>query len=183
MLGGKRHGLDCRLVAEVYDQDADGSSLEVLSRTGCLSCPVASRDYALERTIGKQEWRYLEPLAELRSLYEVLSLPCNRLKKIERRLDGTVAKRPMRLGPLVMEARKKGIETVLDIQDRVNAARGSRPAVDLINEEELACIHRLIDAGTWPQGWEGDESAGNELIEEARPGGISLPMLNFAESD
>ena len=89
----------------------------------------------------------------------------------------------MRLGPLIMEVRKKGLETVLEIQARVNIARGSRPAVDLINEEELACINRLMDAGTRPQGWEGDESVGNELIEEARPGGISLPMLNFAESE
>ncbi|WP_294124212.1 phosphoadenosine phosphosulfate reductase family protein [Sphingomonas sp.] len=181
MLGRKKHGLDCSLVAEVYDQDAEGSAAEVLSRTGCLSCPVASRDYALERTIRKPEWAYLQPLMELRTLYEELSRPCNRLKKIERRKDGSISKRPMRLGPLVMPARRTGIDTVLSIQARVNAARGSRPEVILIDDEELACINGLIAADTWPQGWNGDEWAGNELIEDVRPGGFSLPVLNFGD--
>jgi DNA sulfur modification protein DndC len=181
MLGRKKHGLDCSLVAEVYDQDADGSSIEVLSRTGCVSCPVAARDYALERTIRKPEWQYLTPLMELRAMYEELSLPCNRLKKIERRKDGSISKRPMRLGPLVMDARKIGLAKVLDIQARVNATRGSQPEVSLINDEELACITQMIDADTWPQGWTGDEWAGNELIDEMRPGGLSLPMLSFGD--
>lgn len=181
MTRAAQHRFDCSAVAEIYDQNSEGSAEEVLSRTGCVSCPVAARDFALERTIRKPEWRYLSPLAELRSLYEWLSRPMNRLKKIERRKDGTVARRPMRLGPLVMSARRRGLETVLDIQARVNA--GGEPEVSLINAEELARINELIAANTWPQGWTGEEVQGNELIEEARPGRVSLPMLDFEEAD
>jgi DNA sulfur modification protein DndC len=136
MLGGDRHGFDCRQVAEVYDQDADGSALEVLSRTGCLVCPVASKDHALDRTLRKPEWAYLAPLTRLRGIYDELTSPRSRIRKVgERKADGTLSSNPNRLGPLTMEARRKALAEVYGVQGEINrnAARLGRPPVDLIN--------------------------------------------------
>lgn len=178
MLRRKQHGFDCSEVAEVYDQDADGSSQEVLARTGCLSCPVASRDLVLERTVKKPEWAYLSPLLRLRP--QELSLPKNRLQKNgERTKNGELSSRPMRIGPLIMSARRMGIVRVLAIQDDVNAAaeRLGQPKVVLINDEELARIEELIAANTWPDKWDGTEPVGDTVLPEIRRDGTTLPVL------
>lgn len=180
MLHGKRHGFDCRLVAEVYDQDAEGSAVEVLARTGCLVCPVASRDYALERTVRKPEWAYLAPLARLRSLYDELSQPRCRLRKVgERRKDGSLSANPNRLGPLLLPAREMGLRFVLDVQAEVNdAARAlGRPEISLISAEEEARIRELIGANTWPDKWSGDEPAGNADVPEVYADGSEQRRL------
>lgn len=166
MLHGKEHGYDCRSVAEVYDQDAEGSAHEILARTGCMVCPVAARDLALERTIRKAQWKHLSPLLGLREIYARLSMPKNRLQKIgERCTDGRLSSNPMRLGPLTLECRRAALAEVLDIQEQVNRAARSdrRLEISLINEEERDRIEELIDAGTWPHGWNGDETTGDEL--------------------
>lgn len=167
MLHRAEHGFDCREVARVYDQDAEGSENEVLARTGCLVCPVASRDLALERTLRKAEWSYLAPLLRLRAVYEELSWPRNRLQKQGERLaNGRLSANPNRKGPLLMAAREWGLSQVLAIQEEVNAAarRLGRPEISLVNAEELHRIRELIAANTWPDKWEGDEPSGDELI-------------------
>lgn len=177
------HGFDCRMVAEVYDAAAEGSEMEVLARTGCLVCPVASRDLVLERTITKPEWSHLAPLLKLRALYEELSLPRNRLQKNgELTASGKLSSRPMRAGPLVMRAREMGLATVLGVQAEVNAEaeRLGRPGVSLITPEEEAHIRALIAANTWPAKWTGDEPDGTVELPVIRRDG-SVQQLLFGE--
>ncbi|MFF6587163.1 phosphoadenosine phosphosulfate reductase, partial [Pseudomonas aeruginosa] len=87
--------------------------------------------------------------------------PQHRLRKagIERLKDGSIAANPQRMGPILLEARLMGLERVLAIQAECNAAADhlGRPRIDLINTEEEARIRELIAAGTWPDGWDGDE--------------------------
>lgn len=72
--------------------------------------------------------------------------------------------------------RSKAEKRARSVPDQM-AALKKLIAADLA--EEIARIEELIAANTWPQGWTGDEVQGNELIEEARPGRVSLPMLEF----
>ena len=60
-----------------------------------------------------------------------------------------------------------GLERVLGIQNEINesARRLGRPEIDLINAEEEARIRELIAAGTWPQGWEGDEPLATTVMD------------------
>lgn len=165
MLGKDCHGLDCRIVAEVYDQDVDGSANEIAARTGCVGCPLASQDFSLQRLIKKPQWAYLSPLRRLKPLYEELRKHHNRLRKgnDERRVDGSLVANPGRIGPLTMDARRHGLAEILAIQDEVNAAAAAqgRPDIDLINAEEEARIEALIAANTWPNRWSGEEMPGD----------------------
>lgn len=142
-------------IAHVYGQDEDGSQQENGARTGCVGCPVAGKETALDAVLRIPKWAYLAPLRLLKPLYERLSLPQYRL----RRDDKT-------FGPLVMEARRWGLEQILDIQQKVNDAAHVciRPEIDLINEEEHRRILELIAANTWPDKWTGDEMRGDALV-------------------
>lgn len=183
MLGRKRHGFDAREVAQVYDQNEDGSAEEVLARTGCLVCPVASRDLVLERTLSKPEWAYLSPLLRLRPLYEDLARPCNRLQKVgETTASGNLSSNPMRLGPLIIPARERALATVLDVQNAVNGAAGTanRPPVVLIDAEEEGRIRELIASRVWPQGWDGTEPVGDSIPYEVERDGRIQHFLPFA---
>lgn len=139
-----RHGYDeVTGIAAVYgDEDV---------RTGCIGCPLASRDVALERVTETAEWSHLKPLLELKPLFRELKRPHNRIRKPrpERRKDGKWSKNGQRMGPLTFEARAYGLECVLDIQ--------ARAGVDLINSEEKARIREMWDLGLWPNKWEGTE--------------------------
>lgn len=158
-------GFSTTTIAEVYGGD---EARELNARTGCIQCPLASRDTALDYLLGLESWAYLSPLKRLRPLYEELRKPRFRLRKdgSERRKDGTVPKNLMRLGPLTFEARRHALDIVLGVQSEINeAARAAgRPEVWLINAEELERIEALIDAGTWPQGWSGDEVRGDVAL-------------------
>ena len=147
-----RHGYDVSPIALIY---GDG---EV--RTGCVGCPLASRDVALERLVKKDGWWHLAPLLELKSLYRELKHPQYRLRKslAERRADGLYAKNAQRLGPLTFDARRYGLARVLDIQQRAGVG------VDLINSEEQFAIEAMIAAGIWPNGWAGDELRGDQAV-------------------
>jgi len=147
----ERHGYDASDIAVIY---GDG---EV--RTGCVGCPLASRDVALERLVKKPGWEHLAPLLELKLLYRRLKHPQHRLRKslAERRAsDGLYAKNAQRLGPLTFEARRYGLAQVLDIQQRAG--------VDLINADEQAAIEAMITAEVWPNGWVGDEVRGDQAV-------------------
>ena len=97
----------------------------------------------------------------------------NRLRKSvpELRADGTPARNVQRLGPLTMAARAYGLDRVLDIQQRAG--------VDLINAEEESRIRELWSLGTWPNGWDGDEICGDQLIDQVRVGDevVIMPRL------
>lgn len=149
-----RHGYDVSDIALIY---GDG---EV--RTGCVGCPLASRDVALERLAKKSGQEQYLPLLELKPLYRELKRPQYRLRKsmAEIRKDGQYSKNAQRLGPLTFEARQYGLETVLDIQRRAG--------VDLINPSEEARIRELWSLNTWPNGWSGDEITGNKIIDAIR---------------
>lgn len=53
---------------------------------------------------------------------------------------------------------------VTRIEAAVNASRGDKPYVSLINQEEHTRIVELIDANTWPQGWTGEEPNADETL-------------------
>lgn len=163
-------------VADAYGGD---EAEEVNARTGCVGCNLASRDVALETLLRNPKWQYLRPLMELRPLYAELKKPVNRLRKdgTERRKDGTMVSNPMRMGPLTLEARRMGLDRVLDIQDRLNrqALAESMPEVVLINPEEEARIRELIEANTWPNGWDGSEVNASVILDEVIGEGIIQP--------
>ena len=166
----RRHGYpEVAGIADVYGEDD--------VRTGCAGCNLVSRDNALERLIEMPTWAHLRPLLKLRSLFVELKRPQNRLRKAEPEIvkSGQYARNGQRMGPLTMAAREYGLERVLDIQQRVNAAAGENTGIDLINTVEAARIRELWEMNIWPDGWEGDEIradipidiinvVGNELI-------------------
>lgn len=158
-------GFDTSLLAEVYGGD---EAKEINARTGCIECPLTSRDVALEYLCSKEKWRYFSPLLELKPLWEELRAPHYRLRKRgETRKDGSPAANQGRMGPLTFDARKYALERVLDIQGRVNAAADQQgmPRIDLLNEEEHTRIRELWDAQAWPQGWDGTEERADTLHE------------------
>ena len=134
------HGYDVPGIADVYGED------EV--RTGCVGCPLASRDVALERVVRKAEWETLTPLLELKPLWRELKQARWRKRKVapERRQDGQWARNVQRMGPLTMEARAYGLEKVLDIQRRVGL-------MSLVDANEEAVIRAMWARDMWPRKW------------------------------
>lgn len=168
---GYEHGFSTKLIAAVYGQDED---LETHARTGCVGCNLASRDFALEEIIKRPQWAGYSPLLGLRPLYAELKKPHMRLRKdgTETRKDGTLVANPCRMGPLTFEARRWALREVKAIQSRAN--------VDLINAEEEARILELIDAQTWPRGWDGTEPLASLPFENVRPdGSIQTAMMDI----
>lgn len=172
-------GFSTSSIAKAYGGD---EAEEINARTGCMGCPLASKDIALRAVIRQPEWAYLEPLLRLKSLYEELTHNhANRLRKAggEMRKDGSLVANPQRVGPLTMEARLCGLEEVLTIQHAVNDAAISlgRPCIDILNHEEEVRIRQLIASGTWPDGWDGTEPVGNALLDKIYSDGTEQPLL------
>lgn len=180
------HGFPTLPVAVAYGHDIKGN--DVNARTGCIGCPLASKDNALRAVIRQSGWEYLAPLTRLKPLYEDLSFNhANRLRKadLEQRKDGTTASNPQRVGPLTMEARRHGLATVLDVQRQINrdAELLGRPEIDLINVEEFDRIAELMESNTWPRGWDGTEPVGDVPIEKLYRDGTAQPLLMALESE
>jgi DNA sulfur modification protein DndC len=155
---------------------------EVNARTGCIGCPLASRDTALQGVIRQPDWAYLTPLTRLKPLYHDLSFNhANRLRKVavEFRKDGERQKNPQRVGPLTMDARLVGLETVLGVQKEINATAQieGKPTISLIDAEEEFRIRELIALNTWPRNWDGTEAAGDALVEKINRDGTIQPLL------
>jgi DNA sulfur modification protein DndC len=167
------------LLADAYGGD---EAEEINARTGCICCPLASRDMALDALIPNPRWSYLAPLKQLRALWEDLRLPCHRLRKHgERKKDGSPSSSPYRMGPLTLEARRMATERVLTIQHQVNAAaslQGS-PLIDLLNPEEEGRIFELIEARTWPDRWDGSEPLATRPYHEPT---AQLSLLGLEEA-
>lgn len=167
--------------ADIADAYGGDEAEEIAARTGCVGCPLASRDKALETVIRNPRWAYLAPLLKLRPLYRELRLPGNRLRQPggESRKDGSLIANQNRMGPLTMPARRMALARILSIQAECNAEadRQGRPRVDILNAEEAARIEELIAANTWPQGWTGDEPVADELHDEYFADGSVQPLL------
>lgn len=161
------HSFDTQAIADVYGISEDGSDAENGTRTGCVGCNLASRDTALDNLLKLEQWNYLSPLKRLKPLYAELKKPHNRLRKHgETNTDGKLAKNQGRLGPLTMEARLFGLDTVISIEQQINSSAKelNRPQISLINKEEYDRILELIDAGTYPNKWDGTEHRGDEWL-------------------
>lgn len=152
-------------IADCYGGDA---AEEKNARTGCVGCNLASKDLSLMLVCQLPEWGYLSPLFRLRQIYAELKKPQNRLRKtgLQTKKDGSFAKNQNRMGPLTFDARLWGLDQVMAIQNEINksASDTGRPTIDLINTEEEARIRQLIDEGTWPHGWTGDEQRADEFF-------------------
>lgn len=180
-LADRSHGFPTQEVAWAYGHDADGSDAELATRTGCVGCPLATRDIAIENLMRNAKWQYLRPLLGLRPIYRELREPKNRLRMPggESRRDGTLTSNQNRMGPLTMAARLWALDGILAIQREVNvaAAAYSRPTIDILNAAEEARIRELIAANTWPNKWKGDEPTGDELYEAVYLDGTKQPLL------
>lgn len=161
-------GFPTALVAESYGGD---EAKEASVRTGCVGCNLASRDVALDTILENPKWERLRPLLELRPLYADLKKQTMRLRKdgTEKTKDGALVANPCRMGPLTFEARRWGLARILDIQERAG--------VDLINDEELTRIEELIDAKTWPRGWDGTEPLASEPFDNVNRDGSVQPVM------
>lgn len=161
-------GWPVRILADAYGGD---DAEEINARTGCIACPLASKDTALDYLIRTAEWQHLAPLAELRPIYRWMRLPKQRLRKAgaERLKDGSLAKNPQRMGPLTIEAREEALAKILDIQTRAR--------VDLINPEEEARIRELIAARTFPRKWDGDEPSAAAWLDRVNRDGSVESIL------
>lgn len=167
-----------KMIADAYGGD---EAEEVNARTGCIGCPLAQEDKALDTILQNPRWQYLAPLKGLKPLWRELRLPQHRLRKpgLERLKSGAIAANPQRMGPLTFDARLMGLARVLQIQAEVNvgAARDSMPPIDLLNAEEEARIRELIRLETWPQGWEGDEPLATVPLDTVYQNGTVQPLL------
>lgn len=161
-------GWPTQILADAYGGD---EAEEINARTGCIGCPLAQRDTALETIVAMPAWAHLTPLLELKPLYRWMRRPEQRLRKrgVERLKDGSIAKNPQRMGPLTLEARAEALERVLDIQRRAG--------IDLINPEEEARIRELIAAKTYPDKWNGEEPRADLWLDSVYGDGSVQPIL------
>ncbi|MBT0778026.1 phosphoadenosine phosphosulfate reductase family protein [Paracoccus sp. pheM1] len=161
-------GWPTQILADAYGGD---EAEEINARTGCVGCPLASKDVALEAVIALPQWARLSPLLELKPLYRWLREPAQRHRKAgaERLKDGSIAKNPQRMGPITLEARAVALARILDIQRRAG--------VDLINEEEELRIRELIAAGTYPDKWDGTEPTADTWLDPVFPDGTTQLLL------
>lgn len=167
-----------RVIADAYGGE---EAEEINARTGCIGCPLAQRDTALDAMVATPKWAYLAPLKRLRPIYRTLREPGSRLRKPggEKRADGSLVKNQQRMGPLTLEARSEALADILAIQSEVNvaAAELGRPAIDILNAEEVSRIKELIAARTWPQRWTGDEPGAEEPYDAMFADGSVQPLL------
>jgi DNA sulfur modification protein DndC len=161
-------GWPVRILADAYGGD---DAEEINARTGCIGCPLAVKDTALDHLVGTAEWAHLAPLKELKPLYRWMREPAQRLRKAgaETLKDGSLAKNPQRMGPLTLEARATALAKILEIQ--------SRAQVDLINAEEEARIRELIAARTFPDKWDGSEPNAAKWLDRVNQDGSVEPIL------
>jgi DNA sulfur modification protein DndC len=168
-------------VADVYGGE---EAEEINARTGCIGCPLATKDAALDHVLSLSAWSHLAPLKRLRPLYaDLRSFKHRKQKDAERNKDGALSSNPNRKGPLTLAARQWALSQVLAVQAEINqaAARLERPGVDLINDEEEARIRELIAARTYPNKWSDADPDATMLIPQTHTTGVVqaiLPALN-----
>jgi DNA sulfur modification protein DndC len=170
------------LVARVYGDD---EAAELNARTGCIGCPLATQDKALDYVLQQEEWGYLAPLKRLRPLYtELWKFKHRKQKDAERKKDGSLSANPSRKGPLTLAARQWALAQVLAIQADINeqATLLNRPRIDLINAEEEARIRELIALRTYPDKWSDGDPDATVLIPQTYADGTVQMILGAMES-
>lgn len=173
------HGLPMAGVAEVYGGD---EAEEMNARTGCIGCPLATKDTALDYVLSQDKWRYMTPLKKLRPLYtELRSFHHRKQKAGETNKDGRLSSNPNRKGPLTLEARSWALGLILGIQSEINAAADQldRPRIDLINAEEEFRIRELIANRQYPNKWSDSDPDATELIEQVYQEGDHVITQNL----
>jgi DNA sulfur modification protein DndC len=174
-------GWSTKLLAEAYGGD---EAEEINARTGCMGCPVASKDKALETVCQRPGWAYLSPLLRLREVFERLRSDKSFRKRHpggETKKDGTFVKNQQRLGPLTMAARRWGMAQILAIQSEVNesAKALNKPMVDILNQDEVDRINELIKLNTWPDKWTGNEPTADTIMPTYFANGTVQPLIDF----
>lgn len=163
----KYGGWDTKLLTEAY---GGSQAEEINARTGCVGCPLANHDTALDALMAKYPyWRYLEPIKELRPIFREMRKFEYRIRKHGETLkDGSLSKSPNRVGPLTIQARKLFMTHILGIQFKVNmqAAKEGKPGVYLINDEELKRIEWHWENNIWPERWTGKEPLATEPFDQ-----------------
>lgn len=146
------------MIADAY---GGNEAEEINARTGCVGCPLASKDTALDNIINQPVWSYLMPLKRLKPLWKTLRLPENRLRKTG--IDSN-EKNKQRMGPLTMQTRKMAFEEIMDIQNTINevAVKEKKPVVILLNEEEIEHIKKCWENNVWPNRWDGNEPVASD---------------------
>jgi DNA sulfur modification protein DndC len=110
---------DTEIIAEAYGGD---EAEEKNARTGCIGCPLASKDTALDSIVKMPKWKYLAPLKELRGIYEWLRLLKNRHRMNgETNKDGELSANPQRVGPIKLDIRLQALDKILGMQERRSA--------------------------------------------------------------
>lgn len=173
---GRHGGWKTALLADAYGDGEDPNT-----RTGCIGCPLASKDKALLAIIKINHWSYLQPLLQLRGLYGWLKKPGQRLRKVgyQQTKGGKGAKNQNRMGPLTMEARKEGLNRLKLIIEEVNnqAEQLSRPKIDLLNEVEEDRIKWHWENESWPKGWSGSEPVASATFVQYFKDGSFQPSI------
>lgn len=171
-------GWPTAILADAYGGD---DAVEKNARTGCIECPLAEDDTAMQNIVAMPAWAHHAPLRRLKAIYRWLREPPQRLRKpgAERLKDGSLAKNPQRMGPLTFEARLSALDQILAIQAEVNeaAARLHLPGIDILDAEEEARIRELIAAKTWPNKWTGDEPRADQWLDAVYQNGAVQPLL------
>lgn len=165
------------LVAQVYGGE---EAEEINARTGCVGCPLATKDTALDNLLSMPDWSYLAPFKRLRPLYvELRRFKHRKQKDGERNKGGELSSNPNRKGPLTLAAREWALGEVLGVQAEINAAAAAqgRPLVDLINAEEEARIRALIAARTYPNRWSDADPDATVLIAQTLGEGMVQNIL------
>lgn len=170
-------GFDTEILVDVYGGD---EAEEINARTGCICCPLSEKDLALDSLIEMPQWKYLAPLKELRRWYEWARRFDNRLQKAgERNKNGNYSAGPCRKGPLTITARQQMLDGVLNIQHSINkeATKLGQPQIDLLNAEEVAHIQECHKSNVFPNGWDGNEPLGSELLPQIYQDGTTQLTL------
>ncbi|PHQ27866.1 phosphoadenosine phosphosulfate reductase domain-containing protein [Leeuwenhoekiella nanhaiensis] len=176
----KYGGWDTSILADAYGGE---EAEELNARTGCIGCPLASKDKALDYLINIPDWSYLQPLKRLKPIYREMKKPQYRLRKAggQRKKDGTLAKNQQRMGPLTLSARLKFFYEIIDIQNEINeqAVNIGKPKIFLINSAEGKRIKELIAAKTYPNGWDGTEPKASKPLDKIYSDGSVMKRLFY----
>ena len=176
----KYGGWNTTILADAYGGD---EAEEKNARTGCIGCPLASKDKALDLVVLLPQWAYLEPLKRLKPIYREMKLPQYRHRKAggQTKKDGTLAKNQQRMGPLTLEARQYFLQEIIDIQNEVNerAVKEGRPKIDILNSKEVRRIKELIALKTYPNGWDGTEPEASVMLDKMYSDGSTMKRLFY----
>lgn len=165
-------------IADAYGGD---EAEEINTRTGCVACPLASKDTALENLIKRLAWGYLAPLLKLKPIWRRLRLPQNRLRKTGLEITGD--KNKQRMGPLTIPARKAAYNDIMKMQNEINkvAIQEGKPTVTLLNRQERLLIKSLWKINKWPNKWTGEEPTADTPMDTVYADGSIQPLIQFGE--